>query len=557
MIDFPVITGPSGMRYALVPSHRIERWTADDAMRMLDRLEDGPFLLHALARLVGSDDLGPLDREDTARRVAEQIERGWLVPVALEEPRMVGRPILHWPGRTPQRGSSDEIVPLSSLRETEPTLEYGWVSIELVDGRGRPFAGFEVTLVHADGRRDRVVLDDVGRHTARRVLLPGPSRIELPPRVELPATAAKVPAMDGFVRRADDIVVARRPSGPIELTRLDRHYRLVAADVHAVTEIPIDGWAQGSAVMRWGGMRSRNDGTVATTRAALRLALWRGRGRTLAVAGHADALGQDSDNDALSLERARSVQLFAAGKLDVWAEHAFAHANGLDLQCALVACQASAGVGSIALGDDDAMSFALAALRRGAGLAEQGSVTVEDWRAIADVYDVDLARMLATDRAGLAEIRAAVKWAEPPVFALGERWPRPASELTDVDPAAVEALPHRRSSLLVFESTDDVDAAIASVDVLYDGTFVRTVLPIPGEVRVRVIAHTTALDGLGAAAIDLEIAELGTRRVHANADGIAIITVLRGDRIRITGGRRADGGGRVLEFGAAELGGFD
>lgn len=537
-----IIRATNGVQYALVESHRIERWDREDALRMLRGIDDDPFSGHTFARLAGTQDVDALGRESILRGIAEQIARGSLVPVALDEPRM-GRPIFARSGGS-RRPSDDEIVDLSSLRETDPTYEYGWVSIELVDGRGRPFAGFELRLVHADGRRDRVVLDAAGRHKARRVLLPGPSRIELPARLDLPMAARSGLAMDGFVRAPGDLVVARKPTGPLLLMPLDRHHRLVVADEPAVTEIPIDGWAQGSKVMRWGGMRSRSDGTVATTRGALRLALWRGRGRTLAVAGHADALGQDADNEVLSLERARSVQLFAAGELDAWAEHAFAHATKLDLQCALVACHASAGHGSIAVGDDAAMVSALGDLRCHAGLADdEGPVTVNDWRAIADAYDVELARMLTTDLAGLAEIRAAVRWAEPAVLAYGERWPRAAAELEDVDPNAIAALPHRRGALLVFESRDDIQLALANTDAVYDGTFARNVLPIPGEVAVHVEVATVGGARVAHGRAWIDVADLGAAHHVADAHGVVRIVTLRGDPVQVIAAFDAQGHG--------------
>lgn len=77
------------------------------------------------------------------------------------------RPMMHRGARPPVDWA--DAVPLSSLQRREPTVEYGWVSIELVSHLGVPFAGTEVTLVHCDARRDRVVLDATGRHAARAV----------------------------------------------------------------------------------------------------------------------------------------------------------------------------------------------------------------------------------------------------------------------------------------------------------------------------------------------------------------------------------------------------
>ena len=308
-----VITCAAGVRYALVPSSRRARWGAEDALRILDELEDDPRLVDALARMVGAQDSGSVDREEIARRLAEQIERGGLIAIALDEPRMVGlRPIFFRSGAAPLPGTA-EIVPLSSLRETEPTLEYGWVSIEIVDGRGRPFAGFELSLVHADGRRDRVVLDAAGRHTARRVLLPGPSRIELPARVELPAAAANGLAMDGFVRGADDIAVARKPLGPIVLTRLDRHYRLVV-------ELPA---VQPTVSFR--GALFNADSSCPTAGVAdlvpyAQESASKDPFLKIGVFGHADSLGDEASNKLLSDRRSEVAYSLLTGNLDLFRE---------------------------------------------------------------------------------------------------------------------------------------------------------------------------------------------------------------------------------------------
>ena len=280
-------------------------------MRILDELDDEPRVADALARMVGAQDSGSLDREDIARRLAEQIESGCLIAIALDEPRMVGlRPVFFWPGAAPLPDSA-EIVPLSSLRETEPTLEFGWVSIEFVDARGRPFAGFELTLVHADGRRDRVVLDAAGRHTARRVLLPGPSRIELPARVELPAAAANGPAMDGFLQRADDVTVARRSSSAIVLSQLDRHYRLVVAPPVAQPTVAFAGslFVLGSScptagvadLVTYAQESTINDPLV-----------------KLGVFGHADSLGDETSNKLLSDRRSDVAYSLLIGDFDLF-----------------------------------------------------------------------------------------------------------------------------------------------------------------------------------------------------------------------------------------------
>ena len=170
----------------------------------------------------------------------------------LEQPevRAAARRLLtqgHWQaievGRTePPRGSVFDVpVPVPTgpalpRKKKEVVEALSWVSIELLDHRGLPFAGFELTLEHSDGRRDRVVLDAAGRHTALAVKPPGPTRVLFPARVELPAAARGGLAMDGFAKSPADIGVAREPTGSLALNTLDRHYRfIVDAPAHEPT----------------------------------------------------------------------------------------------------------------------------------------------------------------------------------------------------------------------------------------------------------------------------------------------------------------------------------
>lgn len=680
---FPVVTTPRGVRHALVPATNVEAWCGDrayDALMTAMRNDDfAARQLAALARDRGCFDQTP---EAVARWLAQEVGRGLLIPVAHRDPSPArGRPVLGYEGFMPDDWS--ELTPLSALREREPTVEFGWLGIELVDHDGVPFAGYELTLVHCDGRRDRVVLDENGRHRARAVALPGPTLVGFPKHVVLPESARHGPppdgfaphgddvavprepkaglflkqldrayrlvleapslqppaatrparpsgdapnevtpsgstteygwvsielvsdrgvpfagaevtllhcngrrdsvvldalgrhaapsvplpgpsevilpgslllpagalALDGFVRRADDIRVPRRPGAPVTLRLLDRHHRLVVQAEPSVTEIIIDGWAQGSRVMRWGGMRPRSDGTVSTTRAALRLGLSRGRGRTMCVAGHADPLGQDADNETLSAERGKSLYLFAAGKLDEWADHAAAQAAELDVRCALVACHAILGLGPASLDDAQALTTARSYLRSEAGLADGGPIGTADWRAIADLYDADLAPLLATDRAGLAEIRSTIRWTEPPTQGLGERHPCPTAEIGDaMGPAA---LPHRRGSLLVFDDPEEADAAAHAADAIYDGTYRRTLLPVPSEVLVQLVIARPSHESIARARAWIDVATLGASQYVADVDGTIRFVALAGDRINLIAAFDADGLGALVSSGMA------
>jgi hypothetical protein len=354
-----------------------------------------------------------------------------------------------------------------------------------------------------------------------------------------PASLGNDPVDWDNIPSLGELVVPRGDDGP----RLDPARPVEPR--HAVTEVVLDGYAQGAAVMRWGGMRARTDGTVATARAALRLALWNGRGKLVAVAGHADPLGQDTDNDALSRERAKSVQLFASGQLDAWAEHALAHASDLDLACALVACHRILGLGPAGIDDAPKLDAALVAMRRGAGRAVDGPVGLEDWVAFGELYEVDLAALMMTDRAGLAEIRGSVSWIDPPVVAMGETQPVELVERVDV--VGPVALAHRRCSLLVFGAADEGPAAVgAGGHAVYDGTYLRTTLRVPGEVLVDIVVATPARQAIPGGRAWISCGALGAREHLASDDGHIRFTALLGDEIDVVAACNASGRGALL-----------
>ena len=255
--------------------------------------------------------------------------------------------------------------------------------------------------------------------------------------------------------------------------------------------------------------------------------------------------GQDSDNDALALERARSVQAYAAGDLDGWASHAAAHATELDVSCALVAAARILGRPAVALDDDDALRAMRTAVRDWAGLSHEGALGEADWRAIADLYNLDLAAFLQTDVAGLAELRRTVSWCDSPVHGLGERYPRPEPEL--VDAVGLAALPHRRCALLVFGPEDGAQSACdGDLAEIYDGTYRRSTLYVPGEVPVEIAVTTASRDPIGRARAWVGVGKLGTSERIADADGTVRFSTFAGDRISVAAAFDAEGLGTMV-----------
>lgn len=219
----PIVELGGGQRYRLVEAHRMQRWDLDTARAQLRAAaQDDPGVLAELVRFAADLRGEVVDGEAAIEWIARAIAAGELVPWVQEQEQPSGmRPVL--PGVEPIDWA--DIRPLSELRE-DPESEPGWLSIELVDHAGVPLADVVVTLVHRDGRRDRVVLDPVGRFVTHTVPAPGPTRIEWPAKIER-GTQRPALALEGFRAAPDDVAVPRRPASPTILPQLDRHYRLV------------------------------------------------------------------------------------------------------------------------------------------------------------------------------------------------------------------------------------------------------------------------------------------------------------------------------------------
>lgn len=223
---FTTLRSGPGMSHAIVPASSVEQWSAESAFEMLcEAMSSDEATSRALTDLARESGCDSSEPEPVARWLAEQIGRGNLVPVALDEwPPRSGRPILR---REDVDFDWDNLTPLSDLGKQEPTLRFGWIALELVDHAGVPFAGYDVTLLHCDGRRDRIVLDDLGRHHVRSVPLPGPTLVILPTRVTLPKSAKGKLGVEAFQRAVDDVRMPCHPKSGIVLSQIDRAYRLV------------------------------------------------------------------------------------------------------------------------------------------------------------------------------------------------------------------------------------------------------------------------------------------------------------------------------------------
>lgn len=353
-----------------------------------------------------------------------------------------------------------------------------------------------------------------------------------------------VPPLPTEVKAVKGIVAGRQKHDSLEVSVNHRHVLVVARPRAKV--VSIDRWVEARPVLMFGTM-SQTDHGPTTVRGALRRAFTEAGAAQLHVVGHADTEGKAGDNEALALERARSMHLYLAGDRLGWADHAFAHADVATLQAALVWAAASCGLscdpGPIDSDWGPATSAGLTALRDHAGIDQSQQLGPDDWAAIFDLYDDDLGRILLTDREGVASARGRLNLATAPTT-MGERWPVDAPELSDH-----ECPDNRRVDLVI---CGPGTAPAPDTDELYDGTFARDQLVLAPEQRVRLFVHNVGLVGLAAAQVEVRVGGLVSRRVVADASGLVIFTVLHGDSVRVCRAARSGGSGSVVAYGLPE-----
>ena len=247
------------------------------------------------------------DDEAVAAWFGERIERRQLVPLAL--PRgPIGMPLFDRDAIVDPWANA---VPLSSLSE-EPVEELGWVSIEVLDYRGVAFSGLELTLIHCDGQRDRIVLDGLGRFTAKRIAVPGPTMVRWPASLETSEEQRKKPSIEGFSPSPGDISVRRAPAGvPSALPAVNTHYRVVVAAPPKQRTLSFLGavFGFGSACPTAG---VADLVTIAAESAAA------APEAMLGVFGHTDEVGSEAANKLLSDRRADIAYSLVCGDFELF-----------------------------------------------------------------------------------------------------------------------------------------------------------------------------------------------------------------------------------------------
>lgn len=428
----------------------------------------------------------------------------------------------------------DEPVP---ARPFEPALASHVVDLLVTTDDGVPIA--EATFEISDGHAftQQATTDAQGRlHVTTPSGWAHQVRLLEPP-LRLPAPLPEPVDAEG-------IVLARDRATPLSLS-VDKRHALVCPRPHAKI-VSLDGWWEAQAVLVFQNARQTTDGPL-TVRSLLRAALTSARGGEVHVIGHADTKGNGGDNDALAQARARSVWLYLAGERAAWADHAFAHADVATLQAALSWAARQRGIacdpGPV---DDDwgpATAEGLGGLRRHAGLSPDAPLGVDDWSAIYDLYDADLAEILITDREGLAAARARLTLAAS--SAKGERWP--------VDAPHVDGYPSAANRRVDVALCPPDHVPKRESDEIYDGTFVLEHLQAFPEVEIEIAIVDPAHAPSPGAIAKLAVGSLGERILVADDDGLLHFTALRGDRIAVLGAAPAGGLGWMASGGTFDL----
>lgn len=434
------------------------------------------------------------------------------------------------------------LPPPTAAPESEPLRAMAELALRLATDDGTPIAGAQLEIVESGQ-----ILTTDADGAAQTTLREGTYEIRFaePPRLGAP----------GPGRGEQTILVEAHRTEPFALsTGATKH---VVVQRPRCFEVLLDGYAQGSVVLRWGGTRPRLEPgspipVVGTARGALAIAIILGHGHHAFVVGHSDPQGSDAANAEVALHRARSTCLYLQGELDAWADHAAAMGDDVDWGCALVAFARITGQEIPALGDPKSLARAHDALLRwGGDASSRGSGVLgsaDDWRLVAEAYEIDLARILGGDTVDLQRLRADLTWIETGYGELGERFGRAPA---DLDPSSQVGLPftlaQRRSSILIMTAADREALLAGDLERVYDGTFGRVVMETPSEVLVRLRCRDPKGDALPHARVWIA-GPCGVTPHASGPTGEIVMQTLRGARFEIVAARDSTDAGAFVSL---------
>jgi hypothetical protein len=229
------------------------------------------------------------------------------------------------------------------------------------------------------------------------------------------------------------------------------------------------------------------------------------------VAGHTDSVGSNAVNLLVSQHRADNVLAYLKGDKAAWVK-ASEHHVVQDIQAILTWIARSFAFDCDPGGVDGKWGpNSRAALNRfrkrfnadhGGKLPSSGPIGKKDWEAFYDMYELGLARELASEPDQLAGKRGAVKYLATPELACGEAWPIEAKHKDNVRSAS-----NRRVEILFFEDTDvpDFQSEVPPGRSLYANElrFRRVYLKLEGELQPFKVKLTLDGEALANAAYSL------------------------------------------------------
>lgn len=473
---------------------------------------------------------------------------------AAEVFRRYGRHVAAVPQRFTQMANTarrDPVIqPLSNYyveprapkpQATRPTPEPEpdpWFEINIFADDGEPIPGVKVEISDEWGFSKNGETDKTGK-------LRVDTQLETRHNVKLVDAPIKFPELAKEPKQLKGFTFDRNQTGPYELSSNKQHTLIVTRP--RATVVSLDGWWEGQSVMIFQNTRKVDEETVVTVRGILRTALVSTRGGEVHIVGHTDTEGQASDNEALALERARSVHFFLSGKRQEWSDHAFANANVATLQAALSWAAKATDVpcdpGPVDGDWGPATALGLSGLREHAGIPQDQPLGADDWAAIYDLFDEDLAKFMVTSREGLMQMRNRLPLIEP--VTKGERFPVDAPELDEHESPAnrrVDVVLCAKGAIPEPESEE-----------IYDGTFVLEHLAVAPEVTIRIRIVNTGLTFMGFGILSARLGRLGQRFLVADPTGLVEVTVLEDDFIEIMGGTNALGHGYTMAVNFPDL----
>jgi outer membrane protein OmpA-like peptidoglycan-associated protein len=300
---------------------------------------------------------------------------------------------------------------------------------------------------------------------------------------------------DGIDQNTGALVSRDRSPFTVELFR-DKTYRDTAPTsipppslVHVV-EMEDLVFATGRAIlMPDGGIDEDAEGRDRITglhaiATALRHAAFHSDSR-LCVFGHADTVGDDADNLALSRERALNVLCMLEGDAEAWARHCNQHYQVADIQRVLTWIAAvkswPTDPGPIDNEFGPATRVARANFRERMNreyftTLEQGvKQGINDWIAYFTLFDEELARILGSSTDDLQRTRSKVRFTKPAALGCGEVFPAEQPGVNNLDSAT-----NRRVDLVFFDPDEvpDLSAEPAGSPLYGTKDYIAKYLPI-------------------------------------------------------------------------------